>query len=418
MSRAITDALTIRPSPPSTGDTVSWTSTCEPSLRRRMASNGAIDSPLRTRSSARLISSGRFGFGQDLDRATDRLGVRVPVEAFGAAVPGQDRAVQRRAQDRVIARLDDRGQVAHRPLRPPAGADVAQVDGQPQLPRELGAGDRQLDRQLVPVSSHGDRFEPAAEHAHPIAGKPVEESRPLLLLQPHRDQQLDEVAADRGRGGVAEHLLGRPVEGRDAALGVHADDRIGRGVEHRSSAGLDRSRPALGLAAGNCLAQLQAESLDQHSQAGVRIAAATAEEPEHSDRVAPAHHGNGHPGLHLGQGGGVALREPAGRPALPSRLRECGHGGVSSLPDGGGERAERLVRRLPQPSADQLAADGVLDPDDAQFPVQADTDLLQYGIHDATGDGGAQRVRHRQLRGKPLPELRVRRSAETGSRHP
>jgi hypothetical protein len=41
-------------------------------------------------------------------RAADRFTGRVPVEALGRAIPGEDRAVGGRRQDRFARRLDDR----------------------------------------------------------------------------------------------------------------------------------------------------------------------------------------------------------------------------------------------------------------------------------------------------------------------
>ena len=53
----------------------------------------------------------------DGDRPTDRLVRRVAVEPLGPRVPAHDRPVERLADDRVVRRVDDRGEIFGRPPR-------------------------------------------------------------------------------------------------------------------------------------------------------------------------------------------------------------------------------------------------------------------------------------------------------------
>ncbi len=88
---------------------------------------------------------------QQRDRRTDRLGGRVPVDPFRRLVPGQDRACEVLAEDRILRRSDDRLE-----LRDPGGArslrERLEEDYSDVGPDRIGANRKPLLVQsIVPV---------------------------------------------------------------------------------------------------------------------------------------------------------------------------------------------------------------------------------------------------------------------------
>ena len=78
----------------------------------------------------------RLPIGRD-DQANglpDHLGRRVTEQPFGGTVPRHDRPVQILADDRVVARLDDGGEMPRVPLEPPAFGDVARESARRRSP--------------------------------------------------------------------------------------------------------------------------------------------------------------------------------------------------------------------------------------------------------------------------------------------
>ena len=110
------------------GDTVSDTCTSPPSLRTRTVSRFSIGSPAPDQRQHRRRLVGAAARLDERDPLPDRLGGGVAVQPLGTGVPRLDHAVERLRDDRVLGRLDDRGQVVDGPLGPPALADVAHVE--------------------------------------------------------------------------------------------------------------------------------------------------------------------------------------------------------------------------------------------------------------------------------------------------
>ena len=112
MSRAIFDAPMTVPSSSRIGDTVSEIGTSDPSLRRRIVSKCVTDSPAPDAREHVVFLGLPIGGDDHPNGAADRLGGRVAEHPFGGAVPGRDDAVQILADDRVVRRFDDLGEMA------------------------------------------------------------------------------------------------------------------------------------------------------------------------------------------------------------------------------------------------------------------------------------------------------------------
>lgn len=85
------------------------------------------DSPPGGKSLAHLPQLGEIaGRKHPGDRLTDHLLGRIAVEPLGAGVPAGDGAVEGRADDRVVGRLDDRGQAPDLALGLAASCDVVE----------------------------------------------------------------------------------------------------------------------------------------------------------------------------------------------------------------------------------------------------------------------------------------------------
>jgi hypothetical protein len=117
MSRAIFEAPVIRPDASLIGESVTDTSNRDPSLRTRSVSNCSTRSPARRRASIRPSSSIRSGGITIVTGCPTASAVRVSVQPLGAAVPGRDDAVHVETENRVVARLDDRGEAPVREVR-------------------------------------------------------------------------------------------------------------------------------------------------------------------------------------------------------------------------------------------------------------------------------------------------------------
>src|SRR3989440_474524 len=154
------------------------------------------------------------------------------------------------------------------------------------------------------------------------------------VAQRRRDDQLRHLAADRLLRGVAECLLGRPVELEHPALMVHRDDAVERGREHRALARLARADRLLGPGALDLLAELEPDRRHQVEQVVVGLGLLLGEELDHTDESAHRADREGERAVHPALCGNGRAREvrvdrdvpdpgrrlalpPASGPALP-----------------------------------------------------------------------------------------------------
>ena len=168
------------------------------------------------------------------------------------------------------------------------------------------------------------------------------------VAQRRRDDQLRHLAADRLLRGVAECLLGRPVELEHPALMVHRDDAVERGREHRALARLARADRLLGPGALDLLAELEPDRHHQVEQVVVGLGLLLGEELDHTDESAHRADREGERAVHPALCGNGRAREvrvdrdvpdPGRRLALP-------HASGQALPGCEAGLATLLLERL------------------------------------------------------------------------
>ena len=193
-----------------------------------------IDRPRRAGWRARTWSSSdcRSAGMISADRPADDLGRGVAEQPLGGGVPRHDRPVQILADDRVVARLDDGGEMPGVPLEPAALGDVAGDlrDADNPAVRRHDRRDRQGDVDAAAVLADADGI----VVVDALAGaEPAQQDLLFFGVQLGRNDDADRLPDHLSRG-VAEHPLGRPIPGGDRRREVFADDGV---VGRRDDAG-------------------------------------------------------------------------------------------------------------------------------------------------------------------------------------
>jgi hypothetical protein len=167
-----------------------------------------------------------------------RVGVEYPCLA-GVDVKGFADRLHRQSQRifNVVRLADCERQLAHEPelfLGSLAGCDVVQ-EGVEALPSvHLVRRDRQLHRELAPLSVQRGDLEPLVQH-RPLSGREVTlEAAPVSLAVLLGDDRVRQHAPDRLFPGPAEGPLRLGVPVGDEPVGVHRDEGLVRSVDHRS----------------------------------------------------------------------------------------------------------------------------------------------------------------------------------------
>ena len=312
--------------------------------------------------------------------------------------------------DRIasVAGLDDRCQVANRLLRPPAGRDVAQEDGEGCGTGQVDPRHHHLQRELVAVGVHAHPLHRSPQHLRVGAGEQpldrVSGSRPELLGQ----QQIADRRSDHLVAGVAEGGLRGRVELGDEAGGVDADDAVQRRVHDRALPRLAGTHIALGVAAADELPDHAADAGQQLDHLRVRLARLRAEELEHAGDLAVRGDRQRQRRVH-------ALARRRRRSGLPAWMPTSGtqRGAASSHTRRAGPRpransalladGEREADQAARPAAararrrpDHRPHRSRPDPQRAQLPAPGRPDLLQH-----RGRRIGQRPRSCQHRGSP-----------------
>jgi hypothetical protein len=131
------------------------------------------------------------------------------------------------------------GQPVQRRLGPLARGDVAQVPEELRRPGGLRPRHHQLDGKLRAVRAHRGQLHAPAHHRPAAAALEVPgEPAAVRLAQGGRDDQLGHLAADHLLAGVAERLLGGPVDIEHAPVRAHGDHGVEGRVEQRPPARL------------------------------------------------------------------------------------------------------------------------------------------------------------------------------------
>ncbi len=167
------------------------------------------------------------------DGAADRLLGAVAVEALRGRVPADDAALEGAADDRVLGRLDDRGEQGLHRLGLPALADVA---GHREPAHHLAAahdtGAGHLHRGAPAVASHhlalelGRDLAPGAHRLQPLAHQ-----HRAGAVQ-HREHR----AADQLVGAEAGELLAVGVHHRERAIQIEQEERLGHALRDQAIA--------------------------------------------------------------------------------------------------------------------------------------------------------------------------------------
>ena len=128
------------------------------------------------------------------------------------------------------------GQPAQRLLGRAALGDVAHVAAEQRRAGQVGARDRQLDRELGAVLAHPGQLDRVVDQLRAARSR-CSGAAPLRcgVAQCRRDDQRRQLAADHLRGRVAERPLGRLVDLDDVAAVIHRHDAVEGGVEDRAS---------------------------------------------------------------------------------------------------------------------------------------------------------------------------------------
>ena len=146
--------------------------------------------------------------------AAERAGVlveeprRAEVPVHRLAERAQQRGDRRVDRGRLRERARDRVLGGDLARDPAAVREVAQIAGEE---RRLGAGDardRQLHRELAAVAAHPGQLEPRVEDLRHARVQVAREPLPVGVAQRRRDDQLRELAPDRGVARVPEGALG------------------------------------------------------------------------------------------------------------------------------------------------------------------------------------------------------------------
>ena len=176
---------------------------------------------------------------------------RVPVEPFGARVPGGDGPIQRLADDGVVRRADDGCQLLRGFLRPPSLGDVPQPDGEDRAAVDLELRDGCLEWKFNAVPPPPDE-DPALVHRPDGVGRGREAFDVLAVhcVEAWREQDIERLADHLGRL-VAEGSLSPPVEEPDTLRCVNGNDGVVRelhdvlevGLQHMERASRTAARP-------------------------------------------------------------------------------------------------------------------------------------------------------------------------------
>ena len=173
---------------------------------------------------------------QHVDVLADDFGFAVAEEAFRGMAEGlndpalvnHDNPVGDRVQDRAQPRLA----FTKCELGCLALAQVADEPDENCLAIGLRFVDRQIHREHGPVFAAPRHLAPDPDDLFLASCEVIREIAVMFAGMGLRHQHLD-VLPGNLRGGVAEHLLGRLVDGQDQAFAVDDDDAVERGVEHR-----------------------------------------------------------------------------------------------------------------------------------------------------------------------------------------
>ena len=176
---------------------------------------------------------------------------REAARAFGAPIdqPARGLGVVDDRRERLIELVRERrGHLAHRAqardvnqlrlqlletlLALPARAHVLQEPGKKLPPGRLDLADRELERKDRPVLALAQNLATDADDP-PLAGAQEALQVGVVLLAIGRGHQAGDVAPDHLGRGIAEHPLGRRIEGLDDAALVDRDQPVGRGRQDR-----------------------------------------------------------------------------------------------------------------------------------------------------------------------------------------
>ena len=116
----------------------------------------------------------------------------------------------------------------------------------------------------------------------------------MTLAQRRRDHQLSHLLADRDVLRIAEDALGGRVELHDAALVVHRDDCVERGVDNRALAGLAHADRLLRIERLDELTDLAPERFRERVDLRIALTHLVGEQLDHADALVAAHHGKRH----------------------------------------------------------------------------------------------------------------------------
>src|SRR5262249_18014551 len=166
--------------------------------------------------------------------------------------------------------------------------DVTDETRECRRPRQIDPRDRQLDRELAPISAHRRQFDSPVE----VCGLPGLEVAHQAFTMPRpkrrRHYQLCHVVTRDLIARVAEDALGGGIELNDAALLVHRDDGVERGAEDRSGQRLAPMGGVLRAAADDELADEVSEYGHRSEQRPVRLLWLAREELHRADDSARA----------------------------------------------------------------------------------------------------------------------------------
>ena len=191
--------------------------------------------------------------------------------------------------------------------------DVADVAAEQRRTGQVGARDRQLDRELAAVLAHPRELDRMSGHA-PVPGLDVARE-PVAMggAQRRRHDQRRQLAADHLRRRVPERPLRRLVDLDDVAAVVHRHDAVERGVEDRALARVALQHRLLRAAALDELADLGAEAAHRREQVVVQLAPLGDEELDHAEQARRAAHREREARAQPGGGGRRGAREAARR---------------------------------------------------------------------------------------------------------
>ena len=302
---------------------------------------GADDDPTAVGLEAQRV--GRVGAQQ----AADLLGdVLEEVLLVGSAGHGRRDAAQRglllgqRAQGLLVAL---------------AAGGVADVAGELRRALDLRLRDRDLDGELAAVGAHRRQLDGMADEL-PLAGRDVlRDAVAMRLAQGGRDDQLGQLAPHHLVGRVAERPLRGPVDLDDVAVGVHGDDAVEGGVEHRRLAGVALAQAVLSPPALDALADAAAEARHRLEQVVVGLAALGGQELDGAEHVGRAADREAERRPQAGPGCarrtrevrvGAHVRDPRRLPARPHPARQPLAGSQRRAPAG------LLERLAPLPGLD------------------------------------------------------------------